>query len=361
MNVLIIDDEPVALKVLEEKLNKFFSFKKIHLVSDWDNILPTIRKEKLDLIFLDINLGEYNGLELAEIINNEFTNIKIVFVTAYGEYAVKAFELNAIDYLLKPVTNKRLKILESKLSRNEEKNIEQNSKTTNFVCIKVLDQIVIKNFNNHEVLFRTQKAQELFFLLWHFQQEGLKRDEIIEYLWPDANLDQGVTLFHTTMYQLRATFSKLSYQNPVNFKNKLYKLTIEVKSDYAKMQLLLEERITEINVKKMLMLYKNKYFEKEGYSWSLYCSNQVDIKVKKYLLNTFKKNKVSKGLAEEIIESKFEEFVFDEEWLCTVIKYLYKTGQKNKMISIYERASKLWIEELGLEIPSETKNIYFAQ
>lgn len=102
---LIVDDEPVAREILENHLAKIGV---VNVVASCKNALEAfnrINSEKIDLIFLDINMPEISGLSFAKSINR---NIKIIFTTAYREYAVDGFDLQAVDYLLKPIPFDRL-------------------------------------------------------------------------------------------------------------------------------------------------------------------------------------------------------------------------------------------------------------
>src|SRR5699024_6715290 len=108
MNVCLFDDEPLALELLEHQLNKLSNVNVLFTSTN-----ANIEKYKdllldVDVVFLDIEMPETNGLELAEQITAHNPNTNIVFVTAYAQFAIKAFELHAIDYLLKPVTLERL-------------------------------------------------------------------------------------------------------------------------------------------------------------------------------------------------------------------------------------------------------------
>ena len=105
INCLIVDDEPVAREILESHLAKIDA---VNVVAGCKNALEAfhfINAEKIDLIFLDINMPEISGLSFAKSINR---NIKIIFTTAYREYAVDGFDLQAVDYLLKPISFERL-------------------------------------------------------------------------------------------------------------------------------------------------------------------------------------------------------------------------------------------------------------
>lgn len=105
INCIIVDDEPVAREIIENHLKKINS---IHVVGSCKNAIEAfnlINTEQVDLIFLDINMPEISGLSFARSINK---NIKIIFTTAYREYAIDGFDLRAVDYLLKPISFERI-------------------------------------------------------------------------------------------------------------------------------------------------------------------------------------------------------------------------------------------------------------
>lgn len=104
ISCVIVDDEPVARGILESFVAKIPN---LILVKSCKNALEAfelINKEKVDLFFLDINMPEISGLSLAKMIGKE---AKVVFTTAYREYAVDGFDLKAVDYLLKPIPFER--------------------------------------------------------------------------------------------------------------------------------------------------------------------------------------------------------------------------------------------------------------
>jgi len=102
---LIVDDEPMAREILKNHLQKIDS---VNIVASCKNAMDAfniISSKQVDVIFLDINMPEISGLSFAKSINKK---IKIIFTTAYREYAVDGFDLQAVDYLLKPISFERL-------------------------------------------------------------------------------------------------------------------------------------------------------------------------------------------------------------------------------------------------------------
>jgi DNA-binding LytR/AlgR family response regulator len=100
----ILDDEPLALNVIEQHLSKFAQFEVCGKNTDPLDALQQIKHLKPDLIFLDIEMPDITGLDFIQSLQNK---PDIIITTAYREYAVEGFELNVLDYLVKPIPFKR--------------------------------------------------------------------------------------------------------------------------------------------------------------------------------------------------------------------------------------------------------------
>jgi len=110
MKALIIDDEKKARQVLQILVEE--NCPKITTILQADNLLSgvaLIKEQQPNIVFLDIEMPEHSGLEILNFIEKEVHNFEIIFTTAYSEYAIQAFQLSAIDYLLKPVRPSQVK------------------------------------------------------------------------------------------------------------------------------------------------------------------------------------------------------------------------------------------------------------
>lgn len=129
MNAIIIDDEPRARELLKTLLKENFSqINVIDLCPDLPNGVKSIRKHKPDLIFLDIEMPGHSGLEILDFFDEQEIKFGIIFTTAYSEFAIKAFKLSAIDYLLKPI---EVEELGNAIERFEKKQSKPNSSVEN--------------------------------------------------------------------------------------------------------------------------------------------------------------------------------------------------------------------------------------
>ncbi|WP_299524048.1 LytTR family DNA-binding domain-containing protein [Winogradskyella sp.] len=104
MTCIIIDDEPLAVDLLESYVSKVENLKLIGTFNNPLDALKLLRETSVDVLFLDIQMPEITGVEFKKIIRPE---VKVIFTTAYSEYALESYDLNAVDYLLKPITFQR--------------------------------------------------------------------------------------------------------------------------------------------------------------------------------------------------------------------------------------------------------------
>ncbi|TDT71587.1 LytTR family two component transcriptional regulator [Hypnocyclicus thermotrophus] len=120
MNCIIVDDEFPSREELKYFINEFSN---IEILDEFENPLEVIKFLKdyrIDIVFLDINMPGIDGMSLAEIIKGLYDDIKIVFITAYAEYAIDAFRVKAYDYILKPYSEETIIKCLMKLTNNEE-------------------------------------------------------------------------------------------------------------------------------------------------------------------------------------------------------------------------------------------------
>ncbi|AGC75520.1 LytR/AlgR family response regulator transcription factor [Nonlabens dokdonensis] len=110
MKAILIDDEPKARKLLQSIITEHCpDITALHQAEDLGKGTALIKQEQPDLVFLDIEMPQYSGLQILEFFDTEEVNFQIIFITAYNQYAVDAFKLSAVDYLLKPVDVEELK------------------------------------------------------------------------------------------------------------------------------------------------------------------------------------------------------------------------------------------------------------
>ena len=108
MRVLIVDDEPIARRRISRLLKLEDDVEVVNEVGSGTDAVTAIREQRPDLVFLDVQMPDMDGFGVVSALGAE-SMPTVVFVTAYNEYAVKAFDVNAVDYILKPFDPERFR------------------------------------------------------------------------------------------------------------------------------------------------------------------------------------------------------------------------------------------------------------
>jgi DNA-binding LytR/AlgR family response regulator len=183
MTAIIVDDEPMAINLLKGYLEHFSS---IELIGTFRNALKAfefINKEKVDVVFLDINMPHLSGLSFSKMID---PNTKIIFTTAYSEHAAESYEVNAIDYLLKPISLARftkamskvlnqVTISQEKLTNNQTLMIKSGTKihqveSDQIFLLEKDGNYIHYHLTDQKIMARQSVAEALVNLPDHFLQ-----------------------------------------------------------------------------------------------------------------------------------------------------------------------------------------------
>jgi two-component system LytT family response regulator len=156
LTAIIVDDEQSARDVLNNLIERFCpQIEIIEKCTDVIKAVAAIKRHQPDLVFLDIEMPNYAGYEIVSFFDS--IDFEIVFVTAYDKYAIKAFEVSAVDYLLKPVEIVRLKETIDKLVKKTElKETQQNYKVlTENLKSNTVSKIVVRHSDGQKIIATT--------------------------------------------------------------------------------------------------------------------------------------------------------------------------------------------------------------
>lgn len=361
MKVILVDDEPIALEVLSSMLSKY---EEVHIVASYTDpliALEEIKETKPDVLFLDIEMGSINGLEKAQLFIERRSSIEIVFVTAYSEYAVGAFELNAVDYLLKPIQEKRLqKTIERLVYITNDSDFletkENGLRINSFGIFEVMDS------KGNQLVWRTQKAKELFIYLWQQNDKPVSKALIMETIFYDRDIDKATTLLHTTIYQLRKNLRELGYPEGILYFNDSYQINLPIVSDFNELNSILESHsYTEENIKKVLEIYIGDFLEVEGYHWAMGIQqNYKDFVLN--LLGSYSKTQLEDGnlnlLVKICLDLLYELEPFNDNVAKMLIQYHGNKNEKSKLESFFNNYTENLWKEMNLKPMDSTLNLY---
>jgi two-component system LytT family response regulator len=196
IKVILIDDEPLAQSIVTEYLQAYPQFQIVQCCNDGFEGVKAISQHKPDLIFLDIQMPKINGFEMLELIEQPPA---VIFTTAFDEYAIKAFEAHAIDYLLKPFSKERFDkaiqkwmqqhnqasattatsaLINEEIRQPEERNRIVVKEGSNIKIIPVHDIQYIEAYDDYVKIF-TQKEMFLKKKTMSFYEQNLNPSQFV--------------------------------------------------------------------------------------------------------------------------------------------------------------------------------------
>ncbi|WP_048601376.1 response regulator [Rubeoparvulum massiliense] len=382
LRAIIVDDEPLAIQLLVKRLNEVGGVEVVKTFNTAESMLDEMKKLDFQVAFLDIEMVGISGLDLAELIQVWNRDIHIVFVTAYRDYAVQAFELASIDYLLKPVLNNRLEKTVARLQEHQAQlsnlsnlsNHDPNLSTDRLVhgtsSFPALRVICFGEFMVYHqevpVKWKTAKVKELFaFFITHYNTY-MNRDTIIECLWPEYDYKKAKILLHTCISHLRKTLDSLGYQQALIFFNQSYILQLDhFYCDAFELEQALDEdpMVTEENITRLetiIQNYTGVYMETNAYPWAVARAEELIHKYDQLLqkMNHYYTQSNELDKREQCLHLLYQCNPYSDQVVQQLMLHYRETGNRGEAIRIYQQFATLLDEELGIAPDHTTQALY---
>lgn len=374
LQLLLVDDEKLALMQLERMVRNVFAEREeqdqhidIHSFQLVSEAIEYAKSNMLDVVFLDINMPEMSGLEAADLLQQITPSIEIIFVTAYDEYAVQAFELNAMDYLLKPLSMQRLrKTMERLYSKKEvvlpQQDIADTSYRQSIYCMKK-----IRFQAGHSAIvypkWRTAKAQELFAYLLHRRGEFVPKHKIMNMFSPELDKKRAMTQLYTVVYQIRKCLKDSGIEVKIDNDSIQEGYCLRLENTYLDVEAW-ESLVNELDetdphyyekLEYCLAHYDGDYMEDYDYLWAesererlrqLWVRHARQLFP--YLYNEREWDKVLK------LGDHFNQFSpYEFEYGIYMLEAYNQLGQYDKLKQYYEKQEQEMMDELDLPLPVE--------
>ena len=201
LNVMIVDDEKLALKRLKRTLLDSGAIGECTVFINPREAYEFAKEQRIDVAFLDISMPEINGMRLSQLLAELDDSIDIVFVTGYDNYAVQAFDMSALDYILKPITAERVAKTLHKLKRRPR--VKTSVSKLSVALFNGLDIRIQfeENERAEPIKLRSPITEELFAYL--ICRRTATREEVAEALWPDLHGEKALNNLNTNLYYIR--------------------------------------------------------------------------------------------------------------------------------------------------------------
>jgi two-component SAPR family response regulator len=260
MRIIVVDDEPSNIGEIKDMIQRTGRSIDATYYTNPIEALEITKNEEFDVALLDIQMPLMNGLELAERILKYISNIKVVFITAYNYYATEAFDVNAFDYLLKPLRYERF---EKVLNKILDKTMGEK-----LIC-KILGEAKIR-CRNKDIKWNRPKTYELFSFLLLNKEKKCHKYIICEALWPELDEKKALSNLQVTMCRLRKNLECLSKKRIlIVYSHNFYVMhTIDVWVDVDEF-MTLTDADDIINLEKAFKLYTGELFSGEYWQWAI--------------------------------------------------------------------------------------------
>lgn len=226
MRIIYVDDESTLLENFRLTAEGLSMVDSLNLFRKSEDALKWAEENPVDVAFLDIEMPIINGIELAKRLKQSDRNIRIVFVTAYEQYALQAFGVDAIGYLLKPYTGEEVERELAKASRIRPIPLQK-------IEIDTMPDLLIRIDGNPIQISHT-KQEELLALLIDRGEVGITGGEAIACLWPDKAASDN--LYWVTMSRLRDKLKEIGIDHIIGTEgNKKFIRTDQVECDLYRM------------------------------------------------------------------------------------------------------------------------------
>lgn len=370
MVAIVIDDEILAVEHIDRLLRKVGLS-----VFGFTNPVEALESQQVrsaDVAFLDIEMPVISGLRLAERIQEINADCEVVFITGHNQYAVEAFDVNALDYLLKPVTtgqvDRAIKRIIKRRGKREELSAGKES-TRNTIRITLFGKMSVSMGEVKKSLrFMTVKGAEIFCFMLLKKESEVSKWKLIDEIWPNKDLDKGDINLRSTVSRLNKTFRENGIRIAMKSTRNGYRLEIleEVVVDAFLLEQIADEKyiITEDNIKfyeSVLLDYNDMLFEEFDSEWcNIYrtvYNRYFRIAVRK-LITYYKDVQPDPLIILNVIERIIKYEPYDENIRELSLNLIYKIAGKNGVREYYQDYVKLLKNDLGMK-PGEKLNRYY--
>lgn len=358
IKAILVDDERPALRELDFLLKNYPEISIAGMYQDPFEAIEEIGRLKPQVVFLDINMPQLMGMDAASRILDASPDTDIVFVTAFDQYAVEAFELHALDYILKPVNPDRL---EKTMGRIMKKKPAAGG--GHRLQLRCLGRFQVAWEKKEPIKWRTEKTRELFAFLLHNEGRELSRDELLDRVWPEDNPEKSVRQLYNGIYYIRKTLREYGVDRKLINIDGNYSLRLgPVDFDVNRFSGLSDKAHggTVEELEEMEALYNGDYLEMEDFHWAVFERErllnlylQSVIRLAQIYLESRRFDK-----AETVLIKGYGKNPYEETLSELLLKLYIIKGEKNKAVMHYISYSKLIDKELGVKPGEALQRLY---
>ncbi len=368
MKVVIIDDAKAMHLIMNRMLAMMDDVEVVASFHETATAYSYLTSNDADLVFVDISMPRETGLAFAKRLRESGTQVKLVFVTSYKEYALSAFDVYAFDYIVKPVSQQRLhQTVQRALSEIASGKVAAKQESSSHkVIINCLGGMEIRTIQNVIVKWKTSKSAELFGYLLMNKGRLISRARLVEDIFGDMPQKNGETYLNTTVYQLRKLLDNNGLKESLHSDGSHYALNLsQVRVDIFTFEEGCKQMavIEDSNIEQALeleQLYTGDLFGERAFPWAWSEVERLSLMYTSFTLRicTFLLNKGDTHTAIRLLMKLITLNELGEE---TIMLLMHATAmQKNKdaLTRHYLHFKETLLKELGIIPSPEVSSLY---
>ncbi len=276
MKVLLVDDESAMLLAMKILLTKMEGVELIGAFQSANAALEFMEGKEVDLAFLDIEIAGDSGLELARRLRAMHSGLDIVFTTSHTEFAMQAYDVYPLDYMVKPILRTRLSQTIARAIANRRTPSAQNDENAgNRLSIRGLGCFEASGRQTGSVKWISRKSMELFAYLLIHQGRSISKMRVLDELFPEMPFKNAEAYLYTAVYQLRKALSEHGCKHMVVSAQEKYRVDTDgVDIDFIQFQQHVEafDEINTSNAREAVQLeqqYTGELFDGASFDWAI--------------------------------------------------------------------------------------------
>ncbi|MZQ80990.1 response regulator [Paenibacillus sp. 5J-6] len=372
MKVILVDDDATMHLILSKMLHKLPEVQVVGAFTDTKSAAFFLQEHTdIGLAFVDISMKGENGLEFAARLANVGSLIQIVFVTSHKDFALEAYELSVIDYLVKPVSQERLqrtvhRALQNWRAFHLPATQVPPTLSRGEVVITALGDVVVSN-ETGRVKWISRKCAELFAYLLLYRGRRIPRSKLVIDIFGGMEQTGAESYLNTTVYQLRKSLEPLGMREVIRSENDGYALEWQdVNIDYVKFESQVKELQTidasqVENALRVERLYTGDLFGDKAYVWAIHETERYS-----QMYTSFVKRLVAVLIstgdtdsASKLLLKLNEHNPLDESVIHHLMMIREMNGDKKGLTVLYTDYVRLLHQELGIR-PSEELTVLYS-
>jgi len=366
VKVLIVDDEPIMLLTMKRMLSSIEGIELVGSFQQMEEAFTFLCKHDVDLAFLDIEIADENGIELARNLRSTNTDLDIVFTTSHADYAIQAYDVYPLDYMMKPISKSRLVQTITRAFNRRHSSSTVNSPVLNRLKVQTFGCLEVSSTQQGEVKWRSKKSKELFVYLLVNRGRSVGKMKVIDDIFPEMPLKNAEIYLNTAVYQLRKALSTHGFKENMISGQEKYRLELSnVDVDFIQFEqgVGMLTQINDDNESVAVELEKQvvgELFEGQSFSWAALEQESITL-----MYASFAKRLADWLLAcerhpeaLEVVKRVLKRDVFDEEANQLLLNIYGVMGDLYALHNHYQQYVQIMQQEFNLQPSTAMQQLY---